>query len=206
MGRPKKAITIEHENESTVTSKIEKTKVAAINIISQRGFGSTSVANIATEANVSVGYLYRHYAGKQELVNDVIADMYKDVLQNTKEILEMCRTAEDVCNQVIRYHFQIYKHNPEKVKFLVMLLNDFGINTYSEQKRYITEISELFFSNFIKKKGARKTITIDELYIALVVIPLQSLALRLRKVMLDSSTEEDVIETIKNISLKIVQG
>lgn len=194
------------DEEVKEMTKLEKIKLAAISVISKKGFSNTSVADIATEANVSVGYLYRHYDGKLELVHDIIVDMYRGVLQNTKKILDRCETAEAVCDQVIRYHFKVYSEAPEKIMFLVMLINDFGIYTYNEQRKYLTEICQEFYDNFIEKKGVREHIAIDEVYIALVVIPLQSFSFRLRQVFVDNSRDEDIVNMIKNISLKIVQA
>ena len=61
------------------TSKIERIRDAAIEIISEQGIPNCSVAAIAKRAGVSVGYLYRHYSGKEELTNDML-ELYFNII------------------------------------------------------------------------------------------------------------------------------
>lgn len=45
-------------------TKIERIRNASVEVISEHGILGGSVASIAERADVSVGYLYRHYPGK----------------------------------------------------------------------------------------------------------------------------------------------
>ena len=53
-------------------TKIERIRNASVEVISEHGILGGSVASIAERADVSVGYLYRHYPGKTELINDLL--------------------------------------------------------------------------------------------------------------------------------------
>lgn len=47
----------------------ERIETAALELFCERGFHGTSVPAIAERAGVSVGLMYRYFAGKEELVN-----------------------------------------------------------------------------------------------------------------------------------------
>ena len=53
-------------------TKLDRIREASVEIISEHGILNSSVASIAERAGVSVGYLYRHYPGKVDLINDLL--------------------------------------------------------------------------------------------------------------------------------------
>ena len=194
------------EQEKQVEStKIEKIKSAAIKIISSQGYGNTSVAKIAEDAGVSVGYLYRHYDSKKDLISDIVSDMHKRVLETINSLLDKSDTVDDACEAIVDFHYNIYTREPEKMIFLVMLINDFGADTTKEQKEYLTNMCKSFHRLLMTKKGIREGLEPNEVYIALLTIPLQSYAYRLRGLMLNDSKEQDNKSLIKKIILRIVK-
>lgn len=52
---------------------------AAIETIAEVGFAKASVKEIATRANISTGLISYHFAGKDELIQQVIADVNADL-------------------------------------------------------------------------------------------------------------------------------
>src|SRR4051812_481808 len=50
----------------------------AIRLIAQRGYGATTLRDIAAEAGVSVGLLYRYFPGKQAVVLALYDDLSRD--------------------------------------------------------------------------------------------------------------------------------
>ncbi len=187
-------------------SKIDRIKNATIELVAENGFNQISVSDIAKHANVSTGYLYRHYEGKKELIVDIINELQSIVIEEVKEILLSIETVEDVCNEIVDYHYHVYKNHPEKLKFMVTLVNDFGLTSMQEQQDYFRKLCELFYENFLQKKDVRANTHINEVYIALIVIPLQSFALQLRgSFILNQLDEMANVEMIKKISLRILK-
>ncbi len=60
-----------------MSQKLKQINQATLTLINQKGLQSVSVAQIAKEANISVGTIYNYYASKEELVNQ----LYKDIAQ-----------------------------------------------------------------------------------------------------------------------------
>lgn len=86
-----------------------------------------------------------------------------------------------------------------------MLVNDFGTETATKQKEYITNFRKSFYDIFITKKGVRAGIEPDEIYIALITVPLQNYAYRLRGLSMNDNSEQDNNKLIKRISLRILK-
>lgn len=58
--------------EAMRKATVEKIQSAAITLFAQKGFAATGVQDIADEAGISVGLLYRHYKTKEELFNELV--------------------------------------------------------------------------------------------------------------------------------------
>lgn len=50
----------------------EKIQLATMQLFVQKGYISTNVQEIADLADISIGLLYRHYKGKEELFNELV--------------------------------------------------------------------------------------------------------------------------------------
>lgn len=48
-------------------------EIAAVRLFARQGFAATSVRDIAREAGISTGLMYRHYQTKQDLFGDLVA-------------------------------------------------------------------------------------------------------------------------------------
>ena len=154
-------------------TKIERIRNASVEVISEHGILGGSVASIAERADVSVGYLYRHYPGKTELINDLLENALNAI---TDRIHALIRETDDI----ERIVGGIVADNPAKHKFLIMLLNDFSVEIKPESRKRIIEIGEVLLETGQKNHTVRGDISVNDLYIALVGIPMQYLASRYR--------------------------
>ncbi|MCR4585567.1 MAG: TetR/AcrR family transcriptional regulator [Lachnospiraceae bacterium] len=60
--------------------KKQRIKNAAIRLMAEKGYHSTSSNEIAKEAGVSIGTFYSYYKDKKELYKELVADIYNAVL------------------------------------------------------------------------------------------------------------------------------
>lgn len=199
----KKEICLLTQQSSSLT-KIERIKHSAVKIISEKGIAGASVVDIAHDAQVSVGYLYRYYPSKKELINDVIFSIYNRVLLNIEEILANNNTIEKITNEIINYYFRVYRKSPATIKFLVMLINDFSFETTESQKSYLFDICTRFYKKCIEKEGISDNISIEKAYIALITIPIQSLSMELRGIIFGKNTLKQTKERTRNLSLTLL--
>lgn len=81
-----------------------------------RGFASTAVGSIAKKAGVSVGVIYKYYAGKEALFNACVSKS----LDSMEEVLDMTRndggSLMDMIENLIRRMQTFAKENPEYIR------------------------------------------------------------------------------------------
>ncbi|WP_232666794.1 TetR/AcrR family transcriptional regulator [Pseudonocardia sp. TRM90224] len=60
------------QNEALRAATLEKVEAAAVALFAHRGYAATSMRDIAAEAGISTGLIYRHYATKDELFGALV--------------------------------------------------------------------------------------------------------------------------------------
>lgn len=162
------------------TSLIERIRQAAVEIISEHGITGSSVAAIAKRAQVSAGYLYRHYPSKEDLVNDLLNEALHTIAAKIDELIQQNDRIENIVHGIIGFILESAETNPHRIKFMIMLLSDFSIPNKPSIREQIIRIGETLIKKGRECGSIRKEITMEDLYIALVGIPLQYLATRFR--------------------------
>ncbi|WP_300284298.1 TetR/AcrR family transcriptional regulator [uncultured Alistipes sp.] len=162
----------------TDPTKMDRIREAAVEIISRHGILDCSVASIARQAGVSVGYLYRHYPGKGELINDLLQDALNAITRQIDSLMEKTGDIRQIVAGIVAFLLENADAHPARYRFLIMLLNDFSVEIAPEIREKITEIGRQLIATDKKPDGLRADISIDDLYLALVGIPMQYLASR----------------------------
>lgn len=60
------------QNEALRSATRAAVETAAVRVFAHRGFAATNMRQIAVEAGISTGSIYRHYASKEELFDELI--------------------------------------------------------------------------------------------------------------------------------------
>jgi len=60
------------QNEALRSATRAAVETAAVRVFAHRGFAATNMRQIAVEAGISAGSIYRHYASKEELFDELI--------------------------------------------------------------------------------------------------------------------------------------
>ena len=171
-------------------TKLDRIREASVEIISEHGILNSSVASIAERAGVSVGYLYRHYPGKVDLINDLL---------ETNDIRKIVRG-------IVEFIIESAATNRPKHKFLIMLLNDFSVEINPDIRERIRSIGDTLIAVGRKNNVLRDDTSVEDLYIALVGIPMQYLASRYKFGFGDETDDQRrLIEKITAISLSAIQ-
>lgn len=182
-------------------TKIERIRDAAIAIISRHGIQNCSVAAIAKEAGVSVGYLYRHYAGKTELINDMLELYFNLINEKIAALIADNRNIEYVVEGVVRHILITSEENTQKSRFLIMLLNDFSIDINERLKQRIGNLAEELISMLRSSDTVDRSLGVDDLYFAMIGVPMQFLSQRFSSIMPSHNGMEEIVA----IALKVLQ-
>jgi len=90
------------QHESTAQQKIIS---AARRLFAERGFHQTAMADLAKEASVSVGAIYRIYASKADVILDIVLADSRQLLSELQEDVERVRCGEATVEHVLRSIF-----------------------------------------------------------------------------------------------------
>ncbi|WP_102192948.1 TetR/AcrR family transcriptional regulator [Microbacterium aurantiacum] len=61
------------QNEALRSATRSAIETAAVQVFARRGFAAASIRQIADQAGISTGSIYRHYSGKEELFEELLA-------------------------------------------------------------------------------------------------------------------------------------
>lgn len=188
------------------TTKLDRIREASVEIISESGILNCPVASIARRAGVSVGYLYRHYPSKVELINDLLEEALNAIAGQIDTLMAGSSDIRTIVNGIVSFIIESAEKNRAKHKFLIMLLNDFSVGIKPETQRRIREIAHKLIETGQKNKVLRNGISANDLYLALVGIPMQFLAAEYRFDFGErQSGREELIRRITDVSLNLIQ-
>lgn len=108
-------------NKSRSEISVSKVFDAALELFSSQGFGATSMRQIAEKSGHSVGNLYHHFSGKEEIFERLIGQYWERVLDPDlplnrifaaagfpEDLPEMASAIEDVVEEFAPYILLIY--------------------------------------------------------------------------------------------------
>jgi len=187
-------------------TKIEKIRNSAMELVVKKGYGGASISEIAKNAAVADGYLYRFYTSKSELVNDLLYSLLKELVDNMESFISDTKlTVKDAVEKLVRLLFEMAYQQPEKIKFLFVLMHDYNFEIHPEQRKKIFDLCRKAKHKGIKTKEISAAIDEEAIYLFTVSMPIQFLNLRLKNFFEKSSIDEKEIKRVINLSSKILQ-
>ncbi|SDR77537.1 transcriptional regulator, TetR family [Polaribacter sp. KT25b] len=105
--------------------KIARIKQATMQTIVEKGIEATTIAMIAKKANVSGGYLYRIYTGKQDLINELYHDKVDSLYKELETLLILNKTSvKPLIKSFIKNRITYFLKEPNASKFFYQLLHN----------------------------------------------------------------------------------
>lgn len=160
------------------SEKIEMVKIGAVAAICKYGMAGASVSRIAELAGVSDGYLYRHYKGKEELINAVLDNILNVVTDKIEYLLENCSSARDIAEGFLDYLYENSQKNSDMIKFLIIFQNDFSMELNQNVVSRVTNLCKEIVTLGENNGELRGGVTHLDLYMVLVAMPLQFISLK----------------------------
>ena len=187
-------------------TKIENIKSAALKLVVEKGYGGASIAAIAKKAGVAEGYLYRFYHSKYELVNDLLFSGLNELMDNHDMLIsDPLLSVKDAFEKLIRSLFEMAEQQPEKIKYLFVLMHDYNFNIHPEQRKRIFDLCRKVKNKGVKKGEILSTVDEETIYVFAVMIPIQFINMRFKNFFEKSSIGEREIKKVINMSIKILQ-
>lgn len=182
--------------------KIENIKRATMEMMVDTGYKGLTVSKIAKNAGVSVGYLYRHYEGKIELIEALIDEYFAYFKEQLFGSIKNAESIRSVIELFIEKVVTIALEDPVPVQFLTTLAHD---QQFHSEKTGISLESEItHFLNLVMNKGwetaeISKHVTILEIYLMLIQYPLDYVTLKLSSGFAKRELDEKDIKKISDV-------
>ncbi len=106
-------------------SKKQDIEKAAVQIFARKGTTATSMRDIAGQANVTEGALYRHFPGKAAMILELFQKCIEEVGKELEFFLTTSSTPGQGIERGIEFLFHYYSENPDKMIFLLFELHSF---------------------------------------------------------------------------------
>jgi AcrR family transcriptional regulator len=185
-------------------TKIERIKAVTLEMVVLKGYGGASISEIAHKAGVAEGYLYRHYKGKAELVNDLLFSNLNELIQKLESLLDSRQTFPQIFEQLTRTLFEMANQQPERIKFLYVLMHDYNFKIQEEQREKILSLCSQV-RDVGQKSGYGFDIDEEEIYLLGVAYPIQFINLRLKGFFNNISLGEEEIKKVLKIQLNLLK-
>jgi AcrR family transcriptional regulator len=104
----------------------ERILEAALEVFSDKGFFVATVDEIAEQAGVGKGTLYRYFANKEALFNELVRIRLEELEQRTIMVLNAEDDVISMITKYLRVYFEFFDHNQRLYRVIVQEHLDFG--------------------------------------------------------------------------------
>src|SRR5438270_8798981 len=92
---------------------------AAVRVFAEKGFHASRVGDIAEEAGVAHGLLYHYFRSKEELLETIFRETWRDVLDAVRSVEETDESARDRLAGSAKILLRAWRRDPDLVRVLV---------------------------------------------------------------------------------------
>lgn len=93
--------------------KIDAILLSTIQLLAERGYADTSIADIASHAKVYKSLLHYYFKDKEDLVSKALASRSNTMIQPTKEALSNVESVEELVDGAIFFFKSDIEQNPD---------------------------------------------------------------------------------------------
>jgi AcrR family transcriptional regulator len=187
-------------------TKIERIRIATLEMVVNKGFGGASISEIAKKAGVAEGYLYRYYKGKAELVDDLLFSNLNELINKLEEFLDDLHSVKDIFEQLIRVLFDIANKYPERVKFLFVLMHDYNFTVQDIQRKRILDLCKRVKGKGLITKEISKTTDEEEIFLLGFTYPIEFINLRFKNIFNRTALGEKEIQRVLKICVNAIKN
>jgi AcrR family transcriptional regulator len=176
------------------TDKINRIKKATMQTIVENGIESTTIAMIAKNAEVSGGYLYRIYKGKQDLINELYFDKANSLYLEFEFLLGFNhKSIEPFIYSFIRNRIIYSLNEPIASKFYYQLLHNENFILPLELKEKSFNLMEKIKNIGIQSDEISESISLSQLHYHIFIYPTDYIHFKRKNIFgLEEPIEEDL--------------
>jgi AcrR family transcriptional regulator len=92
---------------------------AALECFTDRGFAATTMEAIRERSGASIGSIYHHFGGKENLAAELYVAGLRGYQDGLLRALERNPDAQSAIQALVRHHLRWVEHNPQLARFLM---------------------------------------------------------------------------------------
>jgi AcrR family transcriptional regulator len=92
---------------------------AAVRVFARKGYHTCRVSDIAEEAGIAHGLLYHYFASKEQLLECVFRETWRELLAAVRDVEESGEPAREQLRQVAAILLRSWRRDPDLVRVLV---------------------------------------------------------------------------------------
>ena len=182
--------------------KIIRIKEATMKTIVDFGIEATTIAMIAKNANVSGGYLYRTYSGKQDLINELYNDKVNSLYAELEFLLALNQTSiKPLIESFIKNRIIYFLNEPIASKFFYQLLHNENFLAANEIKFKSAELMENIKNIGVKSGEISKNTTVYHLHYHMLVYVVDYINFTRKNIF---GEQEVIIDDVKKLTENIL--
>ncbi|HEY5659269.1 MAG TPA: TetR/AcrR family transcriptional regulator [Gaiellaceae bacterium] len=112
---------------------------AAVRVFARKGYHASRVGDIAEEAGVAHGLLYHYFRSKDELLETIFRETWRDVLDAVRVVEETDESARERLAGVAKILLRAWRRDPDLVRVLVR-----EVTRSTGLQRRVDEIDQAF--------------------------------------------------------------
>ncbi len=183
-------------------NKINAIKKATIETVVLEGISGASVSKIAEKAGVSVGYLYRFYKGKRELLEALFEERFELIHSLLLQEIEKQTTVKDIVSSFVQRLYKTAEEEPQSISFTHKLLSDFSFELSIDFKKNVEKICDEVLKKGKVTKEIDSRINGEILYSIIVGGVLNFINIRFRNIFGENSFVKQDIDSTVQLVLK----
>ncbi|RPD96524.1 TetR/AcrR family transcriptional regulator [Aureibaculum marinum] len=187
--------------------KIKRIKEATMETIVNHGIEATTIAMIAKNAEVSGGYLYRIYSGKQELITSLYSEKVESLVNELESLLEQNPTTiEPIINTFIKNRIFYFQNETIASKFYYQLLHNENFNLNENLKKKHFSLMESIKKIGVTSGEVSETISLFQLHYHILIYPVDYINFKRNKAFgLEQSKNSDDLNYLTTNILKLLK-
>ena len=145
--------------------KIARIKAATMKTIVDCGIEATTIAMIAKNADVSGGYLYRIYSGKQDLINELFYEKISSLFQELEFLIALNNASiAPIISAFVQNRIVYSLNEPVASNFFYQLLHNDNFSLTEELKNKIFTVMQNIKEIGVNAKEIDSSIGLYQLY------------------------------------------
>ena len=185
--------------------KLESVQWAAIKVIVEKGYYGATISQIAKEANVSDGYLYRHYTNKAELVQALFVENMNKYHELVFNSMKESENISEVLFSSFKFLVDTINEAPDVIAFIFIMDHEHSFDFPDIVRKDFEKIGQLLWAKGIHTGEINTKRTVEQVLAVTYGLPIKMLEMRRKKIISDEPLSKQDIDNIVEICLNALK-